>query len=65
MQKARDDMGVNINFRKDYGMDIETLLAQIRAWRKGGYSDEEIQRELDNLARDPEKKREGEKDAEM
>lgn len=56
-------MGVNINFRKDYGMDIETLLAQIRAWRKGGYSDEEIQCELDNLARDPEKKREGEKDA--
>ena len=56
-------MGVNINFRKDYGMDPQTLLAQIRAWRKAGYSDEEIQSELDNLERDPEKKREGEKDA--
>lgn len=56
-------MGVNINFRKDYGMDIETLLAQIRAWRKAGYSDEEIQEELDRLAKDPEGK--GEDDGEM
>ena len=56
-------MGVSINFRKDYGMDIETLLAQIRAWRNAGYSAEEIQEELDRLARDPEEK--GEADGEM
>lgn len=56
-------MGLNINLRKDYGMEPDDLFAQITAWQKGGYSDEEIQAELDNLARDPEKKREGEKDA--
>lgn len=48
-------MAINISFRKDYGMDTQTLMAQIRAWRAAGYSDEEIQAELDALAREPEK----------
>ena len=58
-------MGVNINFRKDYGMDPQTLLMQIRAWRNAGYTDEEIQRELDNLERDPERQREGDAHASL
>lgn len=50
-------MAININFRKDYGMDPQTVLDQIRAWRKAGYADEEIQEELDRLERDPAKKK--------
>lgn len=56
-------MGININFRKDYGMDPQTLLAQIRAWKKAGYTEEEIQAELDNLERDPKEKGGGDPDA--
>lgn len=57
-------MGFNLNLRKDYGMGLEDLIAQITAWQKAGYSDDEIQSELDNLARDPEEK-EGEHDGEV
>lgn len=48
-------MGLTINFRADYGMDLETLWAQITAWRKAGYTDEEIQEHLDELRREPKK----------
>lgn len=50
-------MGLNINLRKDYGMEPDDLFAQITAWRKAGWTDEEIQAELDNLKRDPEEGR--------
>lgn len=48
-------MGLNINLRKDYGMEPDDLFAQITAWRKAGYTDEEIQEHLDELRRDPKK----------
>ena len=58
-------MGVNINFRKDYGMEMQDLLAQIRAWRKVGYTDEEIQAELDNLERDPKETKGADQDGDL
>lgn len=59
-----EQMGFNINLKKDYGMDFATLMDQCVAWQKAGYSDEEIQAELDRLAKDPEEQ-EGEADGEV
>ncbi len=58
-------MTIDISFKKDYGMDTETLMAQIRAWRIAGYSDEEIQEELERLERDPEEEKGADKDANL